>query len=175
MIGSQVAHVNFDKIFGAPKLKKIDIAYGHKKYRTFNSSIYSYDMKELIWYNPYLPEKFYEVLGTVEKIHSRAFAGAKDLKSIKLSDNMIELEHDALAGATNLEKIYFGDKIEKISKDVFGLDFFDKDRLWYNLEVASTSESVLEQIPYNTRVISKIIKEDEVYDFLLKPADNCPF
>jgi hypothetical protein len=54
------------------------------------------------------------------------------------------------------------------------LDFFDKGRL-YDLEVASTSESVLEQIPYNNRVICKIIKEDEVYDFLLKPADNCPF
>lgn len=116
------------------------MGYGHKKYRTFNSSIYSYDMKELIWYNPYLSEKFYEVLGTVEKIHSRAFAGAKDLESIKLSDSMIELEDEAFADTASLSKVYFGDKIEKIGKDIFGFDAVESDSHWYDIEVASISE-----------------------------------
>lgn len=166
-IGSQVAHVNFDRIFRSPNLKRIDMGYAHKKYRTFNSSIYSYDMKELIWYNPYLSEKFYEVLGTVEKIHSRAFAGAKYLESIKLSDNMIELEDEAFADTASLSKVYFGDKIEKIGNDIFGFNAVEDDSHWYHIEVASTSESVIEQIPFHNGMTSKIIKENEIYDFLV--------
>ena len=81
--------------------------------------VFSEDRKTLIRYNEDLPDSSYSIPKGVTSIRDTAFAGCKNLKSIKIPDSVTSIGDDAFVGCWRLTGIAIPDRVTSIGEEAF--------------------------------------------------------
>ncbi len=104
-LSSRLKEIPKDTFFNTPALKKIHIPNGVQviEGEAFEES----GVENLV-----LPN-------SVTQMKPYAFAGAKQLKQITLSDSLKRIEHDTFNNCVQLEQVKFGSKLELIGEEAF--------------------------------------------------------
>ena len=111
---SRTAPVNMACLRMWESLEDVDIAEGHKQYRTVDGVIYSRDGRILAWYPCHKRGDTFTVPDGVQKIAEFAFANQAYLKRITMPDSVRALGAGAFSNCRMLEHVDFSPGIREI-------------------------------------------------------------
>ncbi len=92
-------------------------------YTAVDGVIYSRDLTTLIEYPAGNSNTTYQLLDSTAIIENAAFMGSNNLKSITLSEGLIEIHEYTFADMENLENIYISKGVKQIGRFAFNNDF----------------------------------------------------
>lgn len=95
-------------------LRGVQIAEGHKRYRTVDGVVYSVKGDVLVWYPGGKPEETFTVPEGVQKIGEFAFANQTCLKRIILPESVRTLGTGAFFNCSHLEQVQLSSGIREI-------------------------------------------------------------
>ena len=169
-VGSDVEYINPCCLADDYNPSTIEVDSKNKNFKSINSVIYSYDLKELILYAGKKKDRFFEVPQFVRVIKSRSFAGAFRLRSIKLNATVQKIEDQAFAFC-GVCKIYFDQSIDNIGEDLFLVDGgWDDPRVYYccyDLKCGGKAGSPIERYCAEKSLKFEAVEDDKIYKFLL--------
>lgn len=117
-IPASVENIDASAFMYCCALTDINVDPENKNYKSVDGVLFSSDMKELVRYPTGRTDMDYVVPDSVEKISENAFHSSQ-LLSLKLCDNVKEVDKGAFANSLSLISVSFGKNIESIGSDVF--------------------------------------------------------
>lgn len=121
-IPASVTSIGHGAFNNCDSLKKITVDKNNAVYSSKDGVLYNKDKSQLITYPVAKKGKTYKVLNSVKTINSAAFEQCKNLKTVKLSKNINELN-------TN---VFIGGSVKNIEVDKNNKTFSSEDGVLYN-------------------------------------------
>ena len=119
VIPDSVTTIGSDAFYGCESLTSITVNEDNANYKSIDGNLYSKDGTIIIKYPIGKSNTTFEIPEGVTTVGDNAFYDCYNLTSIVIPDSVIDIEHGAFCGSTNLTSVTIGDGVATIGDQAF--------------------------------------------------------
>lgn len=119
-IPENVKYIGLHAFLDNKNLEKIEVTKDNKYFSATSGVLFNKNKSDILVYSSALSRTAYSLPNSVKYISSYAFAGAKNLKSVKLNDGLVFIGELAFVDCKNLDSATVPNSVRRICSMAFG-------------------------------------------------------